>query len=275
MMLHVLTLSWNGLDKLKKLQPGLISNLTSLNMPFTWYVRDNGSTDGSVDWLRNLNDPNIQVMSVEHNRDNFAQGINSLAALAQTNLNFNAEEDLILLINNDVEFTEDPSLKKIMALLTEEVGVVGCRLLYNGTNNLQHAGVIFSQKYGNMPYHYRHQELSDSLAEKNRYFQAVTAAVCLLKFKDFLTIGGMDQGFNWAFEDISMCLEIKALGYKIAYCGETFIYHEESATLKKNPVNKMFMSSNVRRFKSKWFGKYEIDHDKYLQDTTYNEIKKT
>ena len=65
--------------------------------------------------------------------------------------------------------------------------------------------------------------------------------------------------------------------YSAAYSavtgGGTKIFHEESASLKKNPVNKMFMSPNVKHFKSKWTGKYELDHDKYLNDSSYNEAK--
>ena len=38
------------------------------------------------------------------------------------------------------------------------------------------------------------------------------------------------------------------------YCGKTNVYHEESASLKKNPVNKMMMPHNVSAFRKKWEG---------------------
>lgn len=284
-MIHVLTLTWNGLDKLKRLRPGLIKNLENTGLPFRWYIRDNGSKDGTVEEIKTWD--HVEVLSVDHNRNNFAQGVNSLAAITNSNkviiikgravgpstAALEQIQQYYLLMNNDVEFADDESLKKMLSLMAPDVGIVGCRLLYNGTDKLQHAGVIFGERYGNMPYHYRHKESSDTVAEKTRQFQAVTAAVCLVKKECFDQIGGMDEKFHWAFEDIDMCLRIGQLGKKILYCGETNIYHEESASLKKNPVNKMFMGPNVDHFKSKWFGKYELDHTKYLKNPSYNEIK--
>ena len=204
-MIHVLTLTWNGLDKLQRLRPGLISNLEKTGVPFKWYIRDNGSKDGTVEEISKWD--HVAVLAKDHNRDNFAQGVNSLAEIACKKDNL--ENDILLLMNNDVEFPEEQALSKMLALMKKDVGIVGCRLLYNGTDKLQHAGVIFSPRYGNMPYHYRHQEGSDVAAEKNRYFQAVTAAVCMVNAKDFMQIGGMDEKFHWAFEDIDMCLRIK------------------------------------------------------------------
>ena len=155
----------------------------------------------------------------------------------------------------------------------EHIGIVGAKLLYKGTNKLQHAGVIFGPRYGNMPYHFRHREESSLESNKNRFFQAVTAACCMVSLEVFAEIGDMDEKFSWAFDDIDYCLRAGQKGHMIAYCGETNIFHEESATLKKNPVNKLFLSKNVKHFKEKWFGKYELDHEKYLSNLKYNLIK--
>jgi GT2 family glycosyltransferase len=299
-MIHVLTLSWDGLDKLKTLRPGLMRNLEKTGQEFKWYIKDNGSKDRT--YAETYSWENTICYPISHNRDNFATGINELTTrirdlVVKQDPETKAEKRIIsesphiiryegksveelmkndyyLFMNNDIEFGEDDALCKILKLMDDkDVGMVGCRLLYKGTDKLQHAGVIFSPKYGNMPYHYRHQENSDTQAEKNRYFQAVTAAVTLVRCSDFDEVGGMDNKFHWAFEDIDLCLRIKALGKKIAYCGDTKIFHEESASLKKNPVNKLFMGPNVSHFKSKWQNKYELDHDKYLKDIHYNEIK--
>lgn len=267
-MIHVLTLSWNGLDKLQRLKDGLFRNLKKLDgvIPYRWYIRDNGSHDGTADVVSTWDKTTIKAMS--HNRDNFAKGMNSLVDITSIGSN-----DKFLFLNNDVQFFDDNSIEKMYKLLiSKNAGAVGARLLYNGTNNLQHAGVIFGHRYGDMPYHYRHKELSDVNAIKNRRFQAVTAAVCLVDANTFRTVGGFDEKFFWAFEDIDLCLRMSSIK-PILYCGETSIYHEESASLKKNPVNKMFLSNNVDHFKSKWTGKYEIDHDKYLSNPEFNIIK--
>ncbi len=292
-MIHILTLTWNGLDKLKRLAPSLIKNVIALGMPVKWYIRSNGCVDGTKEWLKSWDNQflDMEPLFYDHNRDNFAQGVNSLHLCAHhTALHADRDsgiivksrsvgilssaliaQDYTLLLNNDIEFADQTSLYNMMKLMKDpKVGVVGARLLYNDTNRLQHGGVIFGPKYGNMPYHYRHQEESDKHAEKNRHFQAVTAACCIIKGKAYCP---MDEKFSWAFEDVDLCLRIGMSGWKIAYCGETKIYHEESATLKKNPVNKMFLPQNVKRFKEKWFGKYDLDHEKYLRNSKYKVIK--
>jgi len=269
-MIHILTLTWNGLDKLKALHPGLVKNVVALGQPVKWYIRDNGSKDGTVEWLESYKDNwlDMEPLLIDHNRANFAQGVNSLANLAKECHDI-GPDDLFLFLNNDIVFSDSASLYDMTELIQGDFSMVGARLLYNDTTKLQHAGVIFGPKYGNMPYHYRHGEESDKHSEADRQFQAVTAACSLVRAEDFFEAGGMDEGFHWAFEDIDLCLKIGELGKKIAYCGSTEIFHEESATLKKNPVNKMFLTPNVKRFKDKWFGKYDLDHEKYLKNKSH------
>lgn len=266
--LFVFTLNWNGEDKLKKLALSLAESIHGLSMVTNWCVRDNGSKDKSLDILKTYQKyQNLQLFEISHNRATFAEGMNFLFKESGA-----SKTDLILLLNNDVEFKDAQSIQKMIKLHERtKADVVGARLLFNGTNKLQHAGVIFSKKYNLLPFHYRPGEESDTDAEKNRYFQAVTAACCLVTGSAFEKIGGFDTAFKWAFDDVDMCLQIGKFG-KIAYCGETKIYHDESASLKKNPVNKMFMNTNVEYFRKKWSGKYEIDHDKYLKNPNYNEI---
>lgn len=280
--IHILTLSYNGEKLLQKLRKGLADNLNYITMENgsikhgwdypEWYIRDNGSKDNTIEEINSWKyDSNIllstTVFPVNHNRDNFSKGVNYLFEKAKPK-----DDDLILLLNNDIEFNDYESLNNMINLLTKDVGIVGARLLYPGTNKLQHAGVIFSERYGNMPYHYRHGEESDSNSCKNRYFQAVTAACCIFKASDFRRAGYLNEDLWWAFEDIFFALMV-GREKKIAYCGQTNISHGESKTLKLNPVNKMFLQQNVKKFKDAWLGKYEIDHDKYLKDPDYNLIK--
>ncbi len=265
-MIKIFTLNWNGKDKINKLLPGLKKNLDNVGFPYVWYVRDNGSKDlNPTDVEEWKNQINLEWYDVGHNRASFAEGMNFLADKADIQ-----DDNIIMLLNNDIEFGDDVSLQKMFNILKDSnVGIVGARLLYSGTDILAHSGTIFSKKYNYMPYHYRHKEKSDVNTEKNREFQAVTAACLLTSGSIWKEVGGLDTKFVWAFEDVDFNLKVKQLGKKVVYCGKTKIYHEESATLKKNPMNQMFMQQNVRNFKEKWSGKYDIDHDKYLKDPNY------
>lgn len=284
MKIHAMTLSWNGLDKLKRLMPGLCASLSYITHsngelkyglePSEWYIRDNGSKDGTIETISKWHDPEVKItpIAIDHNRNSFAEGMNFLFKRAKP-----ADDDIVLLLNNDVVIEDKLSLSHMLNLMQQtKAGVVGARLLYSTSRSLQHAGVIFGPKYGNMPFHFRPNETPDINSAKNRYFQAVTAAVCMVRAGSYRRIGGMDENYQWAFEDIDMCLQIGKTE-KIVYCGNTLIVHEESATLVKNPVNKMFMAKNVQHFKEKWWNqngpRYVLDHHLYSNDVNYNEIK--
>lgn len=263
MKLKILTLTWNAQDKIEALWPGLKENMDSCGIDCEWHVRDNGSKDKTIEFLEGK--AGVHVYPVGHNRDSFATGVNFLFDKASP-----ADDDFVLMLNNDVIFGEPNALKKMISLMKSDnnIGVVGARILYPNTNILQHAGVIFSKKYNYMPFHNGWGQESTKDDEKIKEFQAVTAAVCLIKadcFRKICTdnksgLPGYCEKFIWCFEDIDGCLSIKYnMNKKIMYHGGVKVFHEESASLKKNNINKLFMGKNAKTFRDKWFGKYEID----------------
>lgn len=279
MKLHILTLSWNGLTKLKTLKPGLYNNLDKLyddtGIESQWYIRDNGSKDGTIKEIEHwqYNGFYIEACDIGHNKHNFSQGVNYLVDYAcKIDSNNKKENDLVLLLNNDIIFNDNSSLTKMVKLINDDVGIVGAKLLYTGTSKIQHAGIIYSNQYGGNAWNYRRGETNDLNASKNRYFQGVTGAVLLTKLSLYNKVGGLSEDLNWAFDDCDYGLKILQLNKKIAYCGDVNIYHDESASLKKNPVNTLFINQNLKIFRNKWFGKYKIDHELYLKDSNYGLI---
>lgn len=274
-MLYILTLSWNGCDKLAKLHKSLMPSLDGID--YLWCIKDNGSTDQTVETVSKW-EGNIKVFPYVDNKQNFSEGCNYL---------FNEitpkEHDYILLLNNDIIFNDTTSIRKMLNIIKKDdgVGAVGARLLYTNTKKLQHAGVVFNSQHG-LPCHYRAKEESDNNAENNRLFQIVTGAVLLTKagyFKKVCTtnksgVDGMDENYHWAFDDVDLCLAIRySLNKKIVYCGSTNIFHEESASLKKIPSNKLFMTHNVQYLVRKWRDKFIIDGDTYSKNAKYNLYK--
>lgn len=267
--LIILTLNWNGADKLKKLAPTLLASLK--NIEFEWLIKDNNSKDDSIEYLESINNSKIKVFPYKNNLQNFSAGMNYLLAEASPK-----DDDLVMILNNDIIFNDTKSINNMINIIKndEEVGVVGARLLYTDTDKLQHAGVVFVDSTAT-PTHFRLGQKSDSDAEKNRLFQVVTGAVLLTKAKFFRNVfnenksglPGMDENYHWAFDDVDLCLSIhNNMGKKIVYCGETNIFHEESASLKKNPANLLFMPHNVNYLRTKWESQYFTDQALYTKD---------
>ena len=256
--IHILTLNWNGLDKLKELIPSTLNSISNLDA--TWYIRDNGSTDGSIEFIEQF--PEIKLLKVDHNRDNFSKGMNTLFSLASPD-----DEDFVLLLNNDVVFKDTGSIKEMMKRFDNpDVGVVGAKLFYKGTKKIQHCGVVFNSK--GLPYHLDDGKPEAKHHKKDREFQVVTGAVWLTKgkyYKQASDTGGLDESFHWAFDDVAACLHIKyKAGKKIIYCGKTNIEHESSGSLKKNPVNKQYLSQNYTRLRDLYRDYIKCDERAYL-----------
>lgn len=271
-MLHILTLTWNAADKLSKLRNSLTPSLSGID--YVWHIKDNASKDDTVAQASTWGDK-VKVIAYKDNAQNFAAGCNYLYKVANPE-----DEDYVMLLNNDVVFTDTHSISNMMKIMEKdpEVGAVGARLLYTDTDRLQHAGVVFDDRY-KLPTHFRTKEKTDDNATKNREFQVVTGAVILTKAKYFKNICttnpsgmlGMDENYHWAFDDVDMCLSIKyGMGKKIIYCGNTNIFHEESASLKKNPANKMFLNHNITLLRNKWASKYLVDKLIYAKNPKHN-----
>lgn len=269
-MLNILTLTWNKLDKLSRLKESLIPALDGID--HAWFIKDNASKDNTAEEASKWGN-NVHVVKYKDNLQNFSQGTNYIFNIASPK-----DSDLVLLLNNDITFGDTSSIKNMISLLKDDIGAVGTKLLYTGSKKIQHAGVIFPNH--GLPLNYRRGDQDDENASKNRYFQAITGAVMLMKAgtyrgisKNKSGIDGLDENLIWCFDDIDACLSIvNNQKKKIVYCGNTSIFHDESASLKENPVNRLFMDHNVKYFKNKWNGKYLHDLDKYSSNTKYNLI---
>lgn len=275
-MLHILTLTWNAADKLSKLKESLIPALNGID--YIWHIKDNASKDNTVAIASTWGDK-VKVYAYKDNLQNFAAGMNYLFNEAKPK-----DDDLVLLLNNDVIFNDTHSIKNMINIINKDstVGAVGARLLYTDTDKVQHCGVVFNNRY-KLPTHFRSKETSNEHDLKNRLFQVVTGAVLLTKGEYFRKvfennpsgINGMDENYHWAFDDVDMCLSIKYnQNKKIVYCGKTNIFHEESASLKKNPTNRLFLKHNINYLTTKWFKTYVIDQDTYTKDPKYNLYEK-
>jgi GT2 family glycosyltransferase len=149
---------------------------------------------------------------------------------------------------------------------------VGAKLFYPD-KKIQHFGVAMSAKHGNMPWHVYTGMNDCKFTKQNKQFQAVTGACMLIRYSCIkeLINSKLNEDYNWSFDDIDLCLQVsKNQKKKIVCCAKTNIIHHESASLKKNPVNKIFLQQNANIFLSNWYGKYDIDYDRYMKDASYN-----
>ena len=70
----------------------------------------------------------------------------------------------------------------------------------------------------------------------------------------FEKAGGFDDGFVLAFNDVDLCLQIQALGYRVLWTPEAELYHFESKTrgYEDSPEKLARFQREYRRFVAKW-----------------------
>ena len=166
---------------------------------------------------------NVRVMRVEEPY-NFSR-LNNLA-VAQTDAEF------VVLMNNDL-FVANPQWLRacVGEALDPSVAAVGGKFLYpDGT--VQHGGVIVG--HGGVAGHAHLGLPGDDPGYAGRMLSAqemtaVTAAGMLVRTACFREIGGLDeQALSIAFNDIDLCLKLRAAGYKIIWTPAFAAEHHES-----------------------------------------------
>lgn len=170
-----------------------------------------------------------------------------------------AKGEYILILNNDTSVIEPDSLRCMLAQCQRaEVGIVGAKLLYDD-DTVQHAGVIIGYQgvaghaftgigddvYGYFARAVLSQELS-----------AVTAACLLTKRSVFDEVGGLDESFEVAFNDIDYCMKVRAAGYKIIYDPHAKLHHYEYKSRGAEDTGKKQerFGGEIMHFIDKWRG---------------------
>ena len=144
-----------------------------------------------------------------------------------------ARGDMYLMLNNDIEIITPEWLGEMVSLaIQKNVGIVGA-MLYYPDNRVQHAGVItglggyagHSHKYhlrGKSGYMFRLSCVQN--------LSCVTAACLLVTKQAFEAVGGMDEEFAVAFNDVDFCLRVRNCGYQVLFTPYAQCYHHESVS---------------------------------------------
>jgi len=139
---------------------------------------------------------------------------------------------ITVLVNDDfVPLRPDWLTKLLEPFADPRVGITGATMLY-ADDTIQHIGV--GVKDGNFQHLYVGAELSETrvaqLIQMNREVDAVTGACLAIRTQLFDDVGGLAEGFPLNFNDIDLCLKVRALGHSIVLVGEPLGYHLESRT---------------------------------------------
>jgi O-antigen biosynthesis protein len=187
-------------------------------------VVDNASSDDSLADLAGW--PRVTVEASTHNLG-FAGGANRGIARTDT--------PIVLVLNPDVEV--DPAFGgALLRIFASEstLGAAGGKLRYPDRDLLQHAGGELDRTLLTTR-HRGYQESDHGQWDEPATVDFVTGGAIALSREAFEQIGGFDERFWPAYyEDVDICLRLRAASWQVRYQPELSAVHVESVTLARS-----------------------------------------
>lgn len=251
----VVILNWNGLKYLRDFLPSVLAS-TWPNLEVV--VGDNGSSDGSIAFVRNL----YPAITIIENNDNygFTGGYNRVLA--------KVDADYYVLLNSDVA-VEPGWIEPVIAQMESDELIAAAApkiKAFHQQDHFEHAGAAggFIDKYG-YPF-CRGRIFFDIEADTGQYEQPgeifwASGAAMFIKKKCWNLAGGFDESFFAHMEEIDLCWRLKNMGYKVVYCPQSQVYHVGGGTLNaENPFktylnfrnNLLLLKNNLPFWRATW-----------------------
>ena len=233
----VVILNWNGVHFLEKFLPPLVE-FTDREIAEIW-VADNGSTDASMDLIRQEY-PSVKTIELGENYG-FAKGYNR--TLDQIDAPF------FVLLNSDVEVTEN-WLVPLYKAMKKDAGLGACMpkvKSWHDKDSFEHAGAAggFLDKFG---YPFCRGRIFNRIEKDTGQFDSdlnifwASGACLMIRSELYKRSGGLDPFFFAHMEEIDLCWRIKNLDYRIQFCWRSTIYHIGGGTLPKHDHKKTYLN---------------------------------
>jgi glycosyltransferase involved in cell wall biosynthesis len=256
----ILIPNYNAKDILETCVKSILDKSTYDN--YEILIIENNSTDENLfAYYTSLKQyPNIKILNYESDHPFNYSKLNNWGRSFATG-------EYLVLLNNDTEIISPDWLEKLLEYAQrEDVGCVGCKLLYRD-ETIQHVGVVIGlggaagHVYKGLPKNYIGYA---SNLRVTRHVSAVTGACFMVKSVLYDDVHGLDENLAVAFNDIDFCLKMLERGKCNLVVPYVNLYHYESKTrgAYDNFKKSTTLGSENEYFIKKW--------KKFLQDPYYN-----
>lgn len=165
--------------------------------------------------------------------------------------------EYIVLLNNDIEIISENWIETMLGnCQRDDVGIVGTKLLYKN-KTVQHAGIVLGLT--GIAAHVNSGLNENEIGYMGRNiitqnYSAVTGAMLMISKKDYEKVGGLDEEFPIAYNDVDLCLKLRNLGKVVVMNPFVKAYHYESKTrgYEKTEEKKNRLQADADRLNSKW-----------------------
>lgn len=214
-------------------------------------VENNSTTQEIKDYYEEIKrHPRIRVVTY--------QGEFNYSRINNFGVSF-AEGEFILLLNNDTQVITINWIEELLMYgQREDVGAVGAKLYYED-KTIQHAGIVLKLGAHRTAGHSHYKVNIENVGYMGRlcYAQdvsAVTGACLLVRKKWFDELGGLDEGFAVALNDVDFCLRLREKGLLNVFTPFAELYHFESRSrgLDDQAEKAERYNRESEKFRQKW-----------------------
>jgi hypothetical protein len=212
-------------------------------VPYRFILFDNGSTDGTLEYLKSIPYKDTTIIRYEENK----------GFVEPNNVAMQMSDDDILFLNNDVEVFSDFWLDRLHEeLQPNDIGLTYPIIQTRG--QLYYGGIIQDKKESLLNYV---NDKPKSVDDKKQLKTPTWAQFCcaLVKRKVIRDIGVLDPRYSPGyFEDVDYCCRLTEK-YKMKLVDDVIVEHFQSVTTKAINLDK-YRYINREKFYDKWSVKF-------------------
>mgnify|MGYP006073193669 CR=1 FL=1 len=208
-----ITVTFNGMAFLDTFFKSLFAtNQQSIELDVL--LIDNGSTDGTVEWV-GANFPQVRV--IENDENNYARALNVGIA--------NSAGDYVAITNNDATVHPD-WLQGFLKVFRrdDKIGAVQSKIFFSDTKKINSVGVKEVE-------HFYFSDIGFDTKDSSRYSRPkereyVTGGSVMFRRACLEDVGSWDEDFIMFMEDVDYSARCRKRGWKLWYSPSSILYHQ-------------------------------------------------
>jgi N-acetylglucosaminyl-diphospho-decaprenol L-rhamnosyltransferase len=220
--ISVLIVTWNNESSIETCLRSVTRQARSTDEVLVW---DNASSDRTADIV--ARHPGVALVRAQENRG-FAHGVNRLAELASGSA--------LLLLNPDTELRPDALAMLEQTAEAHSGAIVGGRLLSSSGSPQPASARPFPTALGLARWLVTRRPVRWEMPTSTTAVDAVSGAMMLVPRELWSAVGGLDEGYPHAGEDLAICLAAWRHGASVVFSPGASAIHEHEASVVQAPA---------------------------------------
>ena len=213
--------NWNGRDLLEKYLPSVVQAVSG-HPDNEVILVDNGSTDGSADFVRQRF-PSVKLLALPENLG-FGGGSNAGFRAAKN--------DIVVLLNSDMRVAPDFLQPLLDGFTDEKVFAVSCQIFMGDASKRREETGLTQASWAGGQLRVRHRN-DDAIDDLYPCFYGGGGS-CAFDRRKFEELGGFDHLLRpFYLEDTDLGMMAWKRGWKVLYQPRSVVYHEHRGTIGK------------------------------------------